>query len=76
MAPSGQKIVHIKHLVHFATSLSGLKVFQSPVKYATLDFQHTPAGEASFQLFSLLIQISLPDKPLLQLQNFSSQHPL
>jgi hypothetical protein len=59
IAPSGQNIVHIKHFVHFAVSLSGLKVFQSPVKYVTLDFQHTPAGEASFQLFSFVIQIPL-----------------
>jgi hypothetical protein len=39
-------------MVHFGMSLTGLKVFQSPVKNEVLDFGHTPAGAISFQLFS------------------------
>jgi hypothetical protein len=62
MAPSGQKITHNRHLVHFSKSLTGVYVFQSPVKKSVLDFEHTPAGAISFQLFSLVILVLPPDK--------------
>jgi len=52
MAPSGQKSVHSRQRVHFAGSRTGVYVFQSPVKYCVLDFEHTPAGAISFQVFS------------------------
>jgi hypothetical protein len=52
MAPSGQKSTHNKQRVHFSKSRTGMKVFQSPVKKPVLDFEQTPAGAISFQLFS------------------------
>jgi hypothetical protein len=55
IAPSGQSITHVKQVVHFSKSRIGMKVFQSPVMNPTLDFEHTPANEISFQVLSLLL---------------------
>jgi hypothetical protein len=60
MAPSGQNITQVKHVVHFSKSRIGMYVFQSPVMNPTLDFEHTAARETSFQDFSLLLTQFLP----------------
>ena len=43
IAESGQKSVQTRHFVHLVVSLTGVYVFQSPVKYVVLALQHTPA---------------------------------